>query len=646
MNKSFGPALISCIKQNEKYHFKGIMKNYSGQKHSHPAEFQALARDLSVPWHHIYYAVYITEKSNFENITLLRWFLLHILNQSGSGHLRSNLTDLETALDTWLYLDRDFFPGSDSEFNENNIRIEEIKGELLNSYNDIIEENVSLFGSSESNTPFIYLKERQIIYIRKYYKMEKQLLGNFELFSQSTGIIGGGEYSSQIRDIIDEINQSRPFPLSEETALTTEKILKYKLTILSGGPGTGKTTTVTAILRILKIMEKRGLLPHTDRIRLAAPTGRAANRMIESIRTEMKSNPVKEADLSLPEKAYTLHKLLGINPVRKDVLYNKDRPIPAELVILDEASMVDARMMSLLFDALSPSTRLLLVGDKDQLPSVDAGAVFGDIVTGSEKVGHKLNSSVVLLKKSWRSTMDILDIAGSVINGEGEEALKSLKSKCRNTSYGVIPPAENLVTTIMEKYKIKRMAHFRDPDSTSRDILENIFSVFENFAVLIPTRRGPYGVERINNAINQIISGRGTAIYHGQPIMIRTNDYNLSLFNGDRGVFLNFNGEYYAVFRDGPDKFRYIPAGKLNSYETAYAQTIHKSQGSEFNEILVLIPEGSERLLTREIVYTGITRAREKLTLLSSDQIFIDAVSRKVIRHSGIREYLGDENGN
>jgi len=646
MNKTYGPALISCIKQNEKYHFKGLVRNYSENHHSHPADFQALARELSVPWHHIYYTVYITEKGDFEHVSLLRWLILHILYQSGSGHLRSDFTELEEALDSWLYLDREFFPGSDSEFNENNNRIQEIKRELLQSYRDLIEANQSLFGSTDSNTPFIYLKEREIIYIRKYYKMEKQLLCSLEFYIQSTGIIGSGDYSSQIRDVINEMNQSRPFPLSEETVLTTEKILKHKLTILSGGPGTGKTTTVTAILRILKIMEKRGFLPYAERIRLVAPTGRAANRMIESIRTEMKNNPVEEADFSLPEKAYTLHKLLGINPVRKDVLYNKDRPIPAELVILDEASMVDARMMSLLFDALSPSTRLLLVGDKDQLPSVDAGAVFGDIVTGSESGGHKLSSSVVLLKKSWRSTTDILNIAGSVINGEGEAALKSLKSENPNTIYGAIPPADKLVSRIMEKYQIEKMAPFRDPDSTSPDVLEKIFTVYEKFAVLIPTRRGPYGVERINSAINQIIAGRGKAIYHGQPIMIGTNDYNLSLFNGDRGIFLNFNSEYYAVFRDGPDKFRFIPAGKLSSYETAYAQTIHKSQGSEFNEILVLIPEGSERLLTREIVYTGITRAKEKLTLLSSDQIFIEAVSRKVVRHSGIREYLGDGNGN
>ncbi len=157
-----------------------------------------------------------------------------------------------------------------------------------------------------------------------------------------------------------------------------------------------------------------------------------------------------------------------------------------------------------------------------------------------------------------------------------------------------------------------------------------------------PSNRGEYGVENINRQINFALTGREKALYHGQPIMIRSNDYNLSLFNGDRGVVFNFGGEFYAVFRDGTDDYRYIHAGKLGSFDTSYCQTIHKSQGSEFNEILIVMPEGSERLLTREIIYTGITRAKQKVILLSSDEIFCSAVERVVVRHSGIREYLVD----
>lgn len=652
MNKPFGPALMSCISQNEKFRFEGLSRDHGDVSHHNISEFQTLARDVSIPWHQIYYAIYITDKLGKGNLSLLRWLIVHILYQSGSGHLRSDLSDFEVSLDKWFFMEREYFPGSEREFDEKTRTISDIKGRILEEFQDILLENTNLFGSEDSLTPFIYRREQQILYMRKYYKMEKQLLKSFDLFSQSDSIEDGGELENQVISVTEELNRSRSFPLSEKTIETTVKLLNKRLVILSGGPGTGKTTTVTAIVRILKMLESRQLLPPVKRIRLAAPTGRAANRMIESIRLEMKENPLEGIDNLLPEKAYTLHKLLGINPMRKEVLYNKDRPIPAELIILDEASMVDARMMSLLFDSLSPTACLLLVGDKDQLPSIDAGAVFGDIVTGAESENHKLHHSVVFLEKSWRSSKKILQIAEEVIKGSGQKALELLKSENDTVFYKQLSSSEKMVTLVMDKYGIKDFAgpgkgfyYLKDPASADPVKIDRIFRIFENFALLIPTRRGEYGVERINNRINQLLTGREQALYHGQPIMIRVNDYNLSLFNGDRGVILNFGGEFYSVFRDGPDSFRYIPAGKLNAYETSYAQTIHKSQGSEFLEVMVLIPEGSERLLTREIVYTGITRAKEKLTVFSSDQLLTEAVSRQVIRHSGIREYLGGNSG-
>ncbi len=650
MNKPFGPALMSCIKQNEKFAFEGLSRDHSNPEHHQISEFQSLARDVSIPWHQIYYAIYITEKHNLPDPGLLRWFIIHILYQSGSGHMRSDLRDFEESLDKWFYMEREYFPGSDKEFELNSSKISEIKIELLGQYKDILENHGVIFGDENSSTPFIYQPERQIVYMRKYFKMENHLLQSFDILTAPGDEPSFGK--SEIESIVKELNKTRSFDLSEKTVETMEKLQKNRLVILSGGPGTGKTTTVTALLRIQKILEQKNPSESVKRIRLAAPTGRAANRMIESINGEMKNNPVEDIDQLLPEKAYTLHKLLGIRPSRKDVQYNKARPIPAELIILDEASMVDARMMSLLLDALSPSASILLVGDKDQLPSVDAGAVFGDIVYGADAPEHKLSQSIVFLEKSWRSSSEILQIAKKVIIGAGDEALQLLKKESDNVSYRQLPPVDKLVLQIMERYKTSdfsgsRKRHFpmKDPHTADKKKILKIFSAFEDFALLIPTRRGEYGVERINNRINQLISGKEQTIYHGQPLMIRINDYNLSLFNGDRGVILNFGGEYYAVFRDGPDDFRFIPAGKLNSFETAYAQTIHKSQGSEFREIMVLIPEGSERLLTREIVYTGITRAKEKLTLLSTDSLFTEAVTRVVVRHSGIREYLGGAYG-
>jgi len=651
MNKPFGPALMSCIKQNDKFSFEGLSRDHSNPEHHHISEFQSLARDVSIPWHQIYYAIFLTEKHKLPDPGLIRWFIIHILYQSGSGHMRSDLGDFEESLDKWFYMEREYFPGTDKEFESNNSKISEIRRALLDQYRDILEKNGNIFGNEDSSTPFIYQPEKQIVYLRKFFKMEKHLLRSFDILTAQDGNSGQFFGKSEIETIVEELNKNRTFDLSEKTVETMEKLQKNRLIILSGGPGTGKTTTVTALLRIQKILEKKNPSAPVKRIRLVAPTGRAANRMIESINGEMKNNPVEGIDALLPEKAYTLHKLLGIRPARKDVQYNKSRPIPAELIILDEASMVDARLMSLLLDALSPSASILLVGDKDQLPSVDAGAVFGDIVYGADARDHKLSQSIVILEKSWRSSSEILQIAQKVISGAGDEALQLLKKESDTVLYRQLPPLDKLVLQIMERYKTSefsgsRKRHFpmKDPQTADKKKIMKIFNAFEDFALLIPTRRGEYGVERINNRINQLISGKEQTLYHGQPLMIRINDYNLSLFNGDRGVILNFGGEFYAVFRDGPDEFRFIPAGKLNSFETAYAQTIHKSQGSEFREVMVLIPEGSERLLTREIVYTGITRAKGKLTILSTDSLFTEAVSRVVVRHSGIRDYLGGVN--
>ncbi len=518
---------------------------------------------------------------------------------------------------------------------------------MLKNYERLIKENDQLFGDIDDITPFIYINKGNLVYIRKYYKLEQLLLKSLTRFSHRTKEVALKNEMDLIHLIIKDLDKISSFPLSDKTAETTVKLLRKNLVILSGGPGTGKTTTVTAILRIIKILEKKNNISVFKRIKLAAPTGRAANRMVESIRGETKKNPIEGIDSSLPDKASTLHKLLGINPARKDVLYNRTRFIPADLIVLDEASMVDARMMSLLFEALSPECTLLLVGDKDQLPSVEAGAIFGDIVTGAESEKHKLADSVVFLKKSWRSASSILKVAKEVIKGKGDEALSLLKEDSSQIIYNEIPNIEKLIGLIVKKYNLqafagsyKKFPQLRSSNNPNHKFLDDQFQRFENFAVLIPSRKGTYGVENINNQINFAITGREKSIYHGQPIMIRTNDYNLSLFNGDRGIIFNFGGEFYAVFREGTDKYRYIHAGKLSSFDTAYVQTIHKSQGSEFGEVMIIVPDGAERLLTREIIYTGLTRAKEKVTLLSSDQIFCKAVLRDVERHSGIKTFL------
>jgi len=601
------------MRQNGKYEFFGLKERAGGKTSSYTFEFQSVARSLSLPWHHIYFAEYLVEKEGRGDREILLWFLMHILYQSGAGHLRTDLNQIGKDIDSWCRLERDFFPGNDEEYGDLVAKLSEIKGDLEGTWVEVVGRNPALFGGEESVSPFLYQAERQIVYLRNFYKMERKMLISLERLSEP---LDGGS-----------------FPDNE----LLEKVLNHRLVILSGGPGTGKTTMVTALLRSLILLDRGGI--KKGRIFLAAPTGRAANRMIESMGEQLLGNPMASVDDKLPRKAYTLHKLLRINRETRGVYYNRERPIPADLVVLDEASMVDARMMSLLFEALAPDTTLLLVGDRDQLPSVDAGAVFGDFVAGAEKETHKLHRNTLFLTKSWRSSSGIIEVSRAVLAGDQAAVKKVFEEIDDCLNLEELPERNTLVDRIIETYGIRKGEISRL--STSEDL----FSIYERTAVLTPVRRGPFGVESLNRSISRKLKNRDRHFYHGQPIMILSNDYNLSLFNGDRGIIIRDGAEYFALFRDGTDSFRRIPAGKLNAWETAYCQTVHKSQGSEFDRVLFLVPEGSERLLTREIVYTGITRAKKELTLFCSADVLAGALSRHVVRHSGIREYLGGQNG-
>ncbi|MBN2656978.1 MAG: exodeoxyribonuclease V subunit alpha [Spirochaetales bacterium] len=611
MNHSPGPAIMTCLKQNEKFGFTDLKEKIRG---SYDSEFQNLARSLSIPWHHIYYAERLAGKESKGDRDLLRWFVVHLLFQSGSGHLRTDLNSISNDLNKWCLPDRDTFSGSESEYAKLENRLKEIREDLIGTWTEIPGSYPSCFGPLAGTTPFIYFPERGIVYIRNYYKMEQTLLNHLERLSSEEKIL--------------------PPAVAPEQELL-KKVLRHRLVLLSGGPGTGKTTAVTTLLRSLfQLARDKGEFT-PGRILLAAPTGRAANRMIESMRGQLLADPRGEIDEMLPGKAFTLHKMLQVNRESRKALYNRERPLPAELIIVDEASMVDARMMSLLFDALGPDTTLLLAGDRDQLPSVDAGAVFGDFIFGSEKPQHRLHENVLLLTKSWRSGSGILQAADAVLKGDAAGVYEAFDKHSEELAVGELPPKNDMINRILKAYGIPENGFSTGAKE------EDLIGIFEKTAVLIPARKGMFGVESLNRAITGRLKGKQTNLYHGQPIMITSNDYSQNLFNGDRGVIVKEGLEYFAVFRDGPDSFRRIPAGKLGSRETAYCQTVHKSQGSEFDTVLLLLPEGSDRLLTREIVYTGITRARSRLSLFCTRPILEKALSRRVVRQSGIREYLG-----
>lgn len=445
--------------------------------------------------------------------------------------------------------------------------------------------------------------------------------------------------------------------------------------VISGGPGTGKTSTVVKVLALL--LEQMG--GRDCRIALVAPTGKAAARLKESILSGI--DCAAEVRALIPEDVSTIHRLLGYLKGSCSFRHHRDNPLPYDLVIVDEASMVSLPLMAKLVDALRQDTRLILLGDRDQLASVEAGAVLGDIcntgamhsfsagfaelaaeLTGDElpveeaeepdspapplsaAQGAALGDAVVLLRKSYRfSSSSGIGKVGALVNaGNGAAALEAFRDEAfADLVLAETPPVaeltEALAGRILDGYA----------EYLGQTTPEAAFASFGRFRILCAMRSGPYGVEAINRAVEDRLAKAGLIKpegrwYAGEPVMITRNDYNLGLFNGDIGLILpdpEFGGELRAFFPSGTGMRKVLPL-RLPEHESAFAMTVHKSQGSEFDRVLLIMPDRDAPLLTRELIYTAITRAMKSVELLSGDELFATAVERQIVRRSGLRDRL------
>lgn len=602
MIKEYGSATKSFLKNRDYKNASDDLKSLYN-KSKNWDRFLVISESLGFSYSQIYFVKNLFKFYSVKNSEMLQWLLLHVLYQYDMGHLRTSLDSISEDILMWYSIDN---PPFDIE-------------EFISSINELVEENSEIFG--DSGTPFI-IKDNSI-YINRIEKYEKSFL---QLLSERLNFKSCNVYDLDM--IKENLESQLAYPLEGDRLSAINKAVTNNFLIVSGGPGTGKTTTVISIIRALT---KIGL----KHILLAAPTGRAAKRVTESINSQL--NEMEDINT----EAYTLHKLLGIFPNSSKSRFNKDRKLPCDAVIIDEASMVDIHMMYRLFDALEPKTKLILVGDKDQLPSVEAGALLGDFLYNSECNNHKMNDLIVILKNFYRSNKVIIDLATLVINGDITGVLEYLSDEKKEISYSVIPPFETLINIIKTQYHIKNkpfQAGITEYKSVKDDI-DKIFGIYKSFTVLTPSRKGLYGTYSLNNQLRIQFSTDNREFYHGQPIMITRNDYINKLFNGDRGVVLEFNSSLYGFFEDRND-YKIVSITKLVDYETSYVGTVHKSQGSEFNKAMIIIPEGSERLLTREILYTALTRAKDKVILYSNEEEIRKAVSKKIVRHSGIREFL------
>ena len=389
--------------------------------------------------------------------------------------------------------------------------------------------------------------------------------------------------------------------------------LTRRFALVSGGPGTGKTWTVARILELL--LEQPG--GDGLRIALAAPTGKAAGRLTESIGA---ANPL------LPErvgKARTLHRLLGMRPGRIDPAHGPDRPLPLDLLIVDEVSMVDLPMMARLLAALPGEARLVLLGDRHQLASVEAGQVMADLCGADH---------LVILRRSRRFDPErgVGRLAAAVNRGDAGAALQVLRGT--DASVQVMPADPATLRGLVRERVVPLFRSIRDAASPAEALAR-----LNEARVLCAVRDGPQGVRRLNALIEGALGETRRDLYHGQPVMVTVNDYRLRLFNGDIGLVLrDRDGELRVWFAADESGVRSVLPGRLPPHETVYAMTIHKSQGSEFDQVILVLPGQESPLVTRELLYTGITRARRGVTLCATEAALEQAVTHRVQRVGGL----------
>ncbi|MEB6380252.1 exodeoxyribonuclease V subunit alpha [Leclercia adecarboxylata] len=486
-------------------------------------------------------------------------------------------------------------------------------------------------------------------------------------------------YERAVASFFSEANQPLPHDSSEvqrtlnalftsDEAVNWQKVaaavaLTRRISVISGGPGTGKTTTVARLLAALIQMAGE----EKCRIRLAAPTGKAAARLTESLGGALQKLPLTETQRTrFPTEASTLHRLLGAQPGSQRLRYHARNPLHLDVLVVDEASMIDLTMMSRLIEALPPHARVIFLGDRDQLASVEAGAVLGDIctwasvgftvhraqelagMTGCQMEGNvspvagALRDCLCLLQKSYRFGSDsgIGQLAAAVNRGDRHAIRSVFDGKFSDIEKKQLQSGEEYL--VMLEDALKGYQHFLDSVQQQASEAE-ILAAFGGFQLLCALRDGPFGVAGLNERLEQVLAqkrriGRQphSRWYEGRPVMISRNDSALGLFNGDIGIALD-RGQGLRVWFQMPDgSVKSVQPSRLPEHETAWAMTVHKSQGSEFDHAALILPNQISPVVTRELVYTAITRARRRLSLYADEGVLTQAVTTRTERRSGL----------
>ncbi|MEN5203509.1 exodeoxyribonuclease V subunit alpha [Stenotrophomonas sp. TWI700] len=508
--------------------------------------------------------------------------------------------------------------------------------------------------------------ENGLLYLRRYREYERRLavglqrIATHPLAEADPGTLATlfGQLFPQARDGID--HQARAAAVA----------LRHPLVLVTGGPGTGKTTTIARLLVLLaaQAVQADQALP---RVALAAPTGRAAERMAESLRLAVQRLRLVGIAPALcdamPSTGTTLHRLLGVIPDSPRFRHHADNPLPYDVVVVDEASMIDLPLMTKLVEAVADGSRLVLLGDPDQLPSVEAGDVLSAILRASgDGLGTQADDAQALrallasgalqplapprrfggrrvqLQRGYRQTdaLDLAPLAHAVRDGNSATALALLRM---GTLAGVHFHEDQ--SDPLQHHREQLLGHWRGlGDAADPGVaLANAGRI----RLLTAVREGPQGARGLNARIEALLAGvprpgMAPGYFHGRLLLITENSYRHRLFNGDIGICLiDRQGSVTAWFPgETPDQPRGFHPGALPAHESAFAMTVHKAQGSEFDEVWLQLPRRDNRVLSRELIYTGMTRARQSLHVLGSAEVLEAALARHASRLSGLAARL------
>jgi exodeoxyribonuclease V alpha subunit len=612
-----------------------------------------------------------------------------VSHQLGRGHICVDLDSLLSAPDSALSLP------PDGEFGEAlpDRPVELLQGLGRGQWLQVLAETV-LVSAGDPPAPLVLEPGTTRLYLYRQWRYEVEVAERIADRLQPVEVD-----DVRLRQRLSELFHLQEGHLDWQQ-LACALVAGSRFGIITGGPGTGKTTTVVRLLALLQSLARDE--GRTLRIRLAAPTGKAAARLTESISGAIGHLPA-EMQQGVPQEVTTLHRLLGARPNTRRFIHNVDNPLHADLVVVDEASMIDLEMMHQLLAAMPARARLILLGDKDQLASVEAGSVLGDLCEGAERGGYSRETLLQLQRRTGQDVAQWQSEAGSPSEQPLAQAIAMLRHSHRfgtDSGIGALARAVNsgqprAVNTVLaagyvdlgwihlkgdadraldrlildggpqpatdegmqprgyREYLEQLSTHRPESyDEQTQDVwARRVLDTFGEFQLLCALRRGLWGVEGLNARIAAVLQRAGLILrsegwYEGRPVLVTRNDYSLGLMNGDIGITLmrqetDGSTGLRVVFPLADGSLKWVLPSRLQAIETVYAMTVHKSQGSEFAHTALLLPPAVNPVLTRELVYTGITRASRWFTLLLSHPGRLDdAVRARVRRASGLGKRL------